>query len=284
MSFSPVWVLIAMAGACVPGFVPLTALAAVGVEAAGPPAADLRRRHPGAPSGWIGCRGCSITFWGMSRCGSTWPLVDLHLPGLRGIRLPRPLHPHPHASLGPALGHAVCRFAAESLSGLRQGDCLRRVVARGPASLHLAAGIEKFLGKALNIIVASSITYVLVRLIDLLVGIWRERSATENDPLGKDLLPIIRKTIKVFTLVVMVLVTSQNLGLNVTGLIASLSIGGLAVGFAAQDTLANLFGAVAVLIDKPFNVGDRIQLDSVDGTVEASVFGVRTSGTWMATW
>jgi len=42
----------------------------------------------------------------------------------------------------------------------------------------------------------------------------------------------------------------------------------VAVGLTAQDTLANLFGAVAVLVDKPFKVGDRIQLDTLDGVVE----------------
>jgi len=70
-------------------------------------------------------------------------------------------------------------------------------------------------------------------------------------------------------------VTSQNLGMNVTGLLASLSIGGLAVGLAAQDTLSNLFGAVAIFADKPFRVGDRIQMDTVDGTVEA--IGLRST-------
>jgi len=54
-----------------------------------------------------------------------------------------------------------------------------------------------------------------------------------------------------------------------------LSIGGLAVGLAAQDTLGNLFGAVAVFVDKPFRIGDRIQLDQVDGTVES--IGLRST-------
>ena len=63
--------------------------------------------------------------------------------------------------------------------------------------------------------------------------------------------------------------------MNVTGLLASLSIGGLAVGLAAQDTLSNLFGAVAIFADKPFRVGDRIQLDAIDGTVEA--IGLRST-------
>ena len=105
------------------------------------------------------------------------------------------------------------------------------------------------------------------------MGVWRERTTTpENEQFGKQLLPLIGKSLKVFVVIIAALVTSQNLGFNVTGLIASLSIGGLAVGLAAQDTLANLFGAVAVLMDKPFKVGDRIQLDALDGTVEAIGF------------
>jgi len=71
------------------------------------------------------------------------------------------------------------------------------------------------------------------------------------------------------------LVTLDNIGVNITAAIASLSIGGLAVGLAAQDTLANLFGAVAILLDKPFRIGDRITLDNVDGAVET--IGLRST-------
>lgn len=135
------------------------------------------------------------------------------------------------------------------------------------------AVLEDFFSKALKIIVAVSITYVLLKAVDALVRVWKERTTTpDNEQFSRQLLPLISKTLKVFVVIVAALVTSQNLGLNVTGLIASLSIGGLAIGLAAQDTLANLFGAVAVLIDKPFKVGDRIKLDNVDGTVEAIGF------------
>ncbi|MBM3823736.1 MAG: mechanosensitive ion channel family protein [Verrucomicrobia bacterium] len=135
------------------------------------------------------------------------------------------------------------------------------------------AVLEDFFSKALKIIVAVSITYVLLKSVDAAMRAWRDRATTpENEQFSKQLLPLISKSLKVFVVTVAILVTSQNLGLNVTGLIASLSIGGLAVGLAAQDTLANLFGAVAVLVDKPFKVGDRIQLDTVDGTVESIGF------------
>jgi MscS family membrane protein len=134
-------------------------------------------------------------------------------------------------------------------------------------------GFSEFLSTGLKIIVAASIMYVLLKAVDLLMGVWRSKQTTpENEQFSKQLLPLIGKTLKVFLVIVVLLVTSQNLGFNVTGLIASLSIGGLAIGLAAQDTLANLFGAVAVLVDKPFKVGDRIQVEGADGTVESIGF------------
>jgi MscS family membrane protein len=135
------------------------------------------------------------------------------------------------------------------------------------------AWAEALLSKGLNIIVACSLTYVTLKVIDLLLGYWYRRAASpEDEQFNKQLFPIIRKSLKVFVVIVAALVTLQNLGLDITSLIASLSIGGLALGLAAQDTLSNLFGAVAVFVDKPFHVGDNIKLDSVEGTVETIGF------------
>jgi MscS family membrane protein len=135
---------------------------------------------------------------------------------------------------------------------------------------------QSFISNGLKITVACSLTYVALKCIDLLMGLWKQRvETTQEGMLDMQLFPIIRKALKIFVIVVSVLVTSQNLGMNVTGLLASLSIGGLAVGLAAQDTLSNLFGAVAIFADKPFRVGDRIQLDTIDGEVEA--IGLRST-------
>lgn len=133
-----------------------------------------------------------------------------------------------------------------------------------------------FISNGLKIIVACSLTYVVLKIVDLLLGMWQKRvESSQEGVLDMQLFPVIRKTLKVFVIIIAVLVTSQNLGMNVTGLLASLSIGGLAVGLAAQDTLSNLFGAVAIFADKPFRVGDRIQLDAIDGTVET--IGMRST-------
>lgn len=138
------------------------------------------------------------------------------------------------------------------------------------------ATMQKILTKGFTVIVAISLTYMVLKFIDLFLNFWRQRAAAKDDEaFNKQLFPIIRKSLKLFVIVVAALVTLDNLGINITAAIASLSIGGLAVGLAAQDTLANLFGAVAVFLDKPFKIGDRIQIENVDGAVES--IGLRST-------
>lgn len=136
--------------------------------------------------------------------------------------------------------------------------------------------INRWISKGLQVVVACSVTYMVLKFVDVLVEYWGRRAKAREDRLFNDqLFPVISKSLKGFVLVVAVLVTSQNLGLDITAMLASLSIGGLALGLAAQDTVANLFGAAAVFVDKPFRVGDRIKLDSIDGTVES--IGLRST-------
>ena len=133
-----------------------------------------------------------------------------------------------------------------------------------------------FLSKGLILIVASSLTYLGVKVSNLLLDVWKRRTARDGDVKFDDqLFSIIRRSLSAFVIVVGVLVAAQNLGVNITAAVTSLSIGGLAVGLAAQDTLANLFGAVAVFVDKPFRLGDQIKLDNAEGQVE--VVGLRST-------
>jgi MscS family membrane protein len=139
---------------------------------------------------------------------------------------------------------------------------------------HWPAPVEVWLHKLFILVLAGSLTYSALKITDVVVDFWRLRGADGEKTLNDQLFIVIRKGLKAFLLVVAVLVTMQNLGVNVTAALASLSIGGLAIGLAAQDTL-NLFGAVAIFADKPFRVGDRIRLDAVDGTVEG--IGLRST-------
>jgi MscS family membrane protein len=135
---------------------------------------------------------------------------------------------------------------------------------------HWPETTKLYFSKGLILIVAGSLTYLALKIIGLLLDLWKGHTAHEaNRKFNDQLLALIRKSLNVFVIVVAVLVTAQNIGINITAVITSLSIGGLAVGLAAQDTLANLFGAVAVFADKPFRVGDHIRLESAEGVVES---------------
>ena len=107
-------------------------------------------------------------------------------------------------------------------------------------------------------------------------GLLAEPVAGQRGPdIQRTALPSGKQESESLCLVVAILGTTQNLGLDITAMLASLSIGGLALGLAAQDTVANLFGAVAVFVDKPFRVGDQIKLDGIDGVVES--IGLRST-------
>jgi MscS family membrane protein len=90
---------------------------------------------------------------------------------------------------------------------------------------------------------------------------------TESD-LDDQLAPFLSKTLKVLVVVVGALVLLQNLGINVTALLAGLGIGGMALAFAAQDTVANVFGTITILLDRPFKLGDWIKVGETEGVVE----------------
>jgi len=136
--------------------------------------------------------------------------------------------------------------------------------------------VQNILTKGFTVVVAVTITYAVIKLVDLLMNYWHLRASADSDQeFREQVFPIIRKALKVFVVVVATLVTLSNVGVNITAALASLSIGGLAVGLAAQDTLANLFGAVAIFLDRPFRIGDRIRVEGVDGMVET--IGMRST-------
>lgn len=111
-------------------------------------------------------------------------------------------------------------------------------------------------------------TVVFYKLIDL-VGVYLERFARRTEStLDDQLVPLIRKSLRTFVVIVGALFILDNLNFNVTAFIAGLSIGGLAFALAAQDTIKNFFGSLMIFIDKPFQIGDWITSGEIDGTVE----------------
>lgn len=91
---------------------------------------------------------------------------------------------------------------------------------------------------------------------------------TNNNGLNDQLAPLATRTLKVTVVIVGSLIVLQNFGVNVTALLAGLGIGGVALAFAAQDTVANVFGTITILLDAPFKLGDHIKIGDTEGFVE----------------
>ncbi|MEM9463166.1 MAG: mechanosensitive ion channel family protein [Myxococcota bacterium] len=111
-------------------------------------------------------------------------------------------------------------------------------------------------------------TWLGVRLISELSVLWARKAAGTEDTFDDQLVPIVRKTAKVILVSVGGVMILQNLGYSVGSLLAGLGIGTAAIAFASKDTIANFFGSLVVFIDRPFQVGDWVEIGDVEGTVE----------------
>ena len=108
--------------------------------------------------------------------------------------------------------------------------------------------------------------YSLVDVADFYITRFTSRTHTKLDDM---LAPLFRKTLRVTVVIVVLLFIAENLSDKPIGtLLACLGVGGLAVALAAQDTIRNFFGALVVMADRPFQIGERVVIDGEDGVVE----------------
>ena len=104
--------------------------------------------------------------------------------------------------------------------------------------------------------------------VDALGGVFTDIAARTENTMDDYVVPFANKTLKILVVVLGLLLVLQSFGLNVMSLMAGLGLGGLALALAAQDTAANLFGSVTILIDNPFKLGDWVKVKDMEGTVE----------------
>lgn len=113
--------------------------------------------------------------------------------------------------------------------------------------------------------------YMLYRVVDVISLIAAKIAANTVSTLDDQLIPLARKLAKAIIILGTILLVLGLTGVNLTALLAGLSIGGLALAFAAQDTVKNIFGSMMLLLDRTFQIGDHIfipSIDNIEGTVE----------------
>lgn len=179
------------------------------------------------------------------------------------------------------------RFSASKKTSY--GDLLLKLL-RGPVKvvafvilLNVGLGVfdwpahaQLMLSRGLIVVVACSVTYLAIKVVEVLLGLWREKIVSVQDrAFAEQLFPLLSKVAKIAVVIAAAVLTADNLDIKINSLLAGLSVGGLALGLAAQDTVANLFGAVAIFLDKPFHLGDVIRVEGVEGSVES--IGLRST-------
>ncbi|MCC6409072.1 MAG: mechanosensitive ion channel family protein, partial [Planctomycetes bacterium] len=125
------------------------------------------------------------------------------------------------------------------------------LVARGLVVLDVEPAAYEILFFAASLVLDVAAVWATFRLIDVISSFLAERAAQTENKFDDVLVPLLRRTLKVVVVVVGLLYLATLITDDVTSLIAGISIGTLALGFAAKDSIENLFGTFTVLLDKP---------------------------------
>lgn len=122
-----------------------------------------------------------------------------------------------------------------------------------------------------DVAVIATITWFLVRFIRQAEQCIIARREAKNEPVDITTMDAIAKLLRLSVLITAALVILQTLGFSISGVLAFGGVGGIAVGFAARDMLANFFGGLMIYLDRPFSVGDWIRSPDreIEGTVES---------------
>jgi MscS family membrane protein len=176
------------------------------------------------------------------------------------VRLAQRLFPESGEYLGSKLARAAIG-PLRLLAGIL-------VFSAGTPALVLPARLESWVDGLETLLIVFALSWLALRAIDVLVGAAELSLARGGKTAGVSLASLGRRTAKLLVAAVAVLALLRAAGIDVTGLVAGLGIGGLAVALAAQKSIENLFGGVTLVMDQPVRVGDFCRFGDKVGTVE----------------
>ncbi len=129
-------------------------------------------------------------------------------------------------------------------------------------------GFREYADKIFDISIVLTLTWLVSRILNSLIShMLNKIGENKQESMVNDLAPILEKTLGFGVWSLGLIMALNNAGYDVGALIAGVGIGGIAMAMAAKDFVANIFGGITVLIDKPFRVGDRVKVSGIDGNV-----------------
>lgn len=177
-------------------------------------------------------------------------------------------------SLGP-------RLARRSTSGKGWAAVFGRAIERtGNVFIVLLASrlVSRYAGPPAEVAATIEFLFTIAAVFqsavwarELIIGAIEHR--TRNETYGNaglsSAIGLIRLLVSFVVFAIALVVVLDNLGVNVTGLVAGLGVGGIAIGLAAQGIFADLFAALAIIFDRPFRRGDSVTYDGTSATVDS---------------
>ena len=135
--------------------------------------------------------------------------------------------------------------------------------------LVFKVNVELVLENVAYFLLVIDFTAILSRIVDALITeIIMPISEKSDSSFDNQLIPVIQKGVRSIIWILGIIIGLDNIGFDITAMIAGLGIGGLALALAAQDSVKNIFAGIMIFLDKPFRIKDRIQVDGFDGIVE----------------
>lgn len=126
------------------------------------------------------------------------------------------------------------------------------------------------------------ITYVVIVVFGIFIDNWGRKVAEKTkSTLDDELVPIFHKFSKIFISIIGLMIVLTVWGVQIGPLLASLGIAGIAIAFALQSTLGNIFGGISIILDKSIKVGDKIKIDA---DTMGAVVDVGLRSTKIRTW
>jgi len=129
--------------------------------------------------------------------------------------------------------------------------------------------VERAVRGTIQLLYILSIGWFVYNLVDTVELALRRLTAKHDGKINESVIPLVRRTLRVFVVIVLLLLIAQNVfHMQITGLLAGLGVAGLAISLAAQESVKNVFGSLTVFFDKAFAIGDFITFNTYTGIVE----------------
>ena len=171
--------------------------------------------------------------------------------------------------------YALNKVSKEKKWKKQIGKGIHHLILAGSITLMVQGFSEGSTHFILRVWIGACLLWILYSFMDPLYFLIRKHLIKNIEKEFQSLFGFIEKLLKLTVLILGGLLIAQNVGFNITSLLAGLGVGGIAIALAAKDALSNFIGSLVIALDRPFIIGDFIHFDQTEGTVEN--IGIRST-------